>query len=117
VREENNKGKKMSFDYAEDLMMQTTILSGHSENGGSQRSWSGGGNSTPSVNLTSQLELDAQDEADLDAELFHGYSTSLLTLASACCLFFMFVGIPGNLITIIALFRCKKVNHINYFTP
>jgi hypothetical protein len=42
-------------------------------------------------------------------ELFRGYSASLLHFASACCVIFMLVGIPGNLITIIALFRCKKV--------
>lgn len=57
-----------------------------------------------SVNLTDPAQLD-----DLDLELFQGYSTALLRFASACCVLFMLVGIPGNLITIIALFRCKKV--------
>ncbi|KAF6211949.1 hypothetical protein GE061_012466 [Apolygus lucorum] len=49
-------------------------------------------------------------EEDLDRELFQGYPTSLLTIATVFCLLFMLVGIPGNLITIIALFRCKKVS-------
>lgn len=42
-------------------------------------------------------------------QLFQGYSTGLLTFASVVCYLFMLVGIPGNLITIIALARCKKV--------
>ncbi|RZF46521.1 hypothetical protein LSTR_LSTR009303 [Laodelphax striatellus] len=47
---------------------------------------------------------------DLDSiPLFQGYPTALLRFASVCCLLFMMVGIPGNLITIIALFRCKKL--------
>lgn len=64
--------------------------------------------SVTSDNTTSNLtDLTALDDLDLD--LFLGYSTALLRFASACCVLFMLVGIPGNLITIIALFRCKKV--------
>jgi len=47
---------------------------------------------------------------DLDMEMFQGYSPALLTFASVCCVVYMMVGVPGNLITIIALFRCKKVS-------
>lgn len=43
-------------------------------------------------------------------ELFRGYPTLLLQAAAACCLLFVVVGVPGNLITIIALNRCKKVS-------
>lgn len=43
-------------------------------------------------------------------ELFKGFSPALLNFASVCCIVFMFLGIPGNLITIIALTRCKKVS-------
>lgn len=50
---------------------------------------------------------------DLGKELFQGYSPTLLTFASLCCIVYMMVGVPGNLITIIALFRCKKVS-VNY---
>lgn len=57
-------------------------------------------------------EHDWQNE--LDTELFQGYSPALLTFASVCCIIYMMVGVPGNLITIIALFRCKKVSGINY---
>lgn len=44
-------------------------------------------------------------------ELFRGYPALLLQAAAACCLLFVIVGVPGNLITIIALNRCKKVSH------
>lgn len=49
---------------------------------------------------------------DLETELFQGYSPALLTFASICCVIYMMVGVPGNLITIIALFRCKRVSVI-----
>ncbi|XP_008178143.1 G-protein coupled receptor moody [Acyrthosiphon pisum] len=48
---------------------------------------------------------------ELETELFQGYSPALLTFASICCVVYMMVGVPGNLITIIALFRCKKVRN------
>lgn len=41
--------------------------------------------------------------------LFVDYPRWLLCFAAACCILFMLVGIPGNLITVIALFRTKKV--------
>lgn len=43
-------------------------------------------------------------------ELFQGYPSALLHFASATCIVFILVGVPGNLITIIALARCKKVS-------
>jgi hypothetical protein len=49
--------------------------------------------------------------ADAGEELFEDYSAVLLHFASLCCIVFIIVGIPGNLITIIALFRCKKVRN------
>ncbi|KAJ6636614.1 hypothetical protein Bhyg_15205 [Pseudolycoriella hygida] len=42
--------------------------------------------------------------------LFEEYSSGLLKFASATCIVFILVGLPGNLITIIALARCKKQN-------
>lgn len=45
-------------------------------------------------------------------ELFSGYPSGLLTFASATCMVFILVGVPGNLITIIALARCKKVSEM-----
>lgn len=42
-------------------------------------------------------------------ELFQNYPNGLLHFATAACIVFILVGIPGNLITIIALARCKKV--------
>ncbi|XP_053978295.1 G-protein coupled receptor moody [Hylaeus volcanicus] len=45
------------------------------------------------------------------AILFVGYPRWLLHLAASCCVFFMLVGIPGNLFTIIALYRTKKLRN------
>lgn len=42
-------------------------------------------------------------------ELFEGYSDNLLMFASVACIIFMIVGIPGNMINIIALARGKQV--------
>lgn len=42
--------------------------------------------------------------------LFAGFPDILMNLATACIVVFMLVGIPGNLFTIIALARCKKVS-------
>ncbi|KAG5682434.1 hypothetical protein PVAND_011787 [Polypedilum vanderplanki] len=43
--------------------------------------------------------------------LFKGFSPLLLYFASTCCFLFMLLGIPGNLFTIIALAKCKKVRN------
>ncbi|XP_039757358.1 G-protein coupled receptor moody-like [Pararge aegeria] len=42
-------------------------------------------------------------------ELYNGYSDRLLVIASVCGVIAMIIGIPGNLITIIALANYKKV--------
>lgn len=55
------------------------------------------------------LDEYASDAALAQVHLFRDYPESLLRFASACCVLFMLVGIPGNLITIVALARCKKV--------
>lgn len=54
------------------------------------------------------------DEALAAVELFVGYPDALLTFASICCGVFMVIGIPGNLITIVALARCKKVTKYDH---
>ncbi|XP_050445094.1 G-protein coupled receptor moody [Cataglyphis hispanica] len=43
--------------------------------------------------------------------LFVGYPRWLLYFAAICCILFMLIGIPGNLITVIALFRTKKLKN------
>ncbi|CAL1675568.1 unnamed protein product [Lasius platythorax] len=43
--------------------------------------------------------------------LFVGYPRWLLYFAATCCILFMLIGIPGNLITVIALFRTKKLKN------
>ncbi|CAB0034268.1 unnamed protein product [Trichogramma brassicae] len=47
-------------------------------------------------------------EADHRSNLLKDYPPWLLTFAAACCVLFMLVGIPGNLLTLFALFRTKK---------
>ncbi|KAJ8720308.1 hypothetical protein PYW07_012351 [Mythimna separata] len=51
------------------------------------------------------------DEELANVELFRCLPEELLQFASACCVIFMLIGIPGNLTTIIALARCKKVRN------
>lgn len=46
--------------------------------------------------------------------LFKDFSPALLNFASMCIIVFMFFGIPGNLITIFALARCKKVSQCKF---
>jgi hypothetical protein len=91
-----------------DLVIQTSILTGFLTNTGIL-------SNTDSVVTSDNNETDGVSTTNdtvtmhVGEELFHGYSASLLHFASACCIIFILVGIPGNLITIIALFRCKKV--------
>lgn len=42
-------------------------------------------------------------------DLFPAYPQQLTNITAIVCVIFFIVGIPGNLITIIALGRCKKV--------
>lgn len=44
-----------------------------------------------------------------DDDLFPEYPVELTTMTAIICVLFLLLGIPGNLITIIALARCKKV--------
>ena len=91
-----------------DLVMHTSILAGFLTNTGilsnSGSVLTSDDNKTDGVSTTNDTVT-----MHVGEELFHGYSASLLHFASACCVIFILVGIPGNLITIIALFRCKKV--------
>ncbi|XP_021950265.1 G-protein coupled receptor moody [Folsomia candida] len=51
-----------------------------------------------------------------DDDLFPEYPVELTTMTAIICVLFLLLGIPGNLITIIALARCKKVrNATAYF--
>lgn len=56
--------------------------------------------------------ISSNDEGE--QRLFDDYSQGLLSFASAMCIIFIVLGVPGNLITIIALTRCKKVSSISY---
>jgi hypothetical protein len=55
------------------------------------------------------LNASVASDDEFTGNLFEGYSPVLLDFAVACCILFILLGIPGNLITIIALLRCKKV--------
>lgn len=68
-----------------------------------ERNWS-------AVNTVTGLDEYSSDSELAAVELFKDYPEGLLRFASVCCVLFMLVGIPGNLITIIALARCKKVH-------
>lgn len=59
------------------------------------------------------------DEDLAAVKLFDGYDQPLLRFAYISCMVFMLIGIPGNLITIVALARCRKVSlsaELSYFT-
>lgn len=50
------------------------------------------------------------DEQLRSLPLFEGYPKPLLQFTAVCCMLFMIIGIPGNLVTIFALAKCKKVS-------
>lgn len=63
--------------------------------------------------FTTNYSSTDNDEAFI--EVFDGFSPFLLKLASAFCVLLMLIGIPGNLITIIALARCRKIRNATTF--
>ncbi|XP_030037162.2 G-protein coupled receptor moody-like [Manduca sexta] len=71
----------------------------------------GGINGSAIEDLVPGLE-EYEDSAALAAvKLYTDYPEWLLQFAGACCILFMVIGIPGNLVTIIALARCRKVRN------
>ncbi|XP_030037427.2 G-protein coupled receptor moody [Manduca sexta] len=53
-----------------------------------------------------------QTDAELrKVELFVGYPDQLLKFVSVCCMLFIIIGVPGNLITVISLKRFKQVQN------
>lgn len=66
--------------------------------------------------LNVSLDEFTTDQDLANVQLFKHYSDGLLRFASVSCVLFMLVGIPGNLITIIALARCKKVSELHYLS-
>ncbi|KAG8042498.1 hypothetical protein G9C98_005132 [Cotesia typhae] len=69
--------------------------------------WMDINNTDTNSSLLEKVEVIEHPES---AILFNDYPQWLLYFAAGCCVLFMFIGIPGNLITIIALFRTKKVS-------
>ena len=45
----------------------------------------------------------------IENELFEGYSDELLNFAAIACIIFVVIGVPGNILTIVALSRGKQV--------
>lgn len=71
-------------------------------------------NTDDSIILDSlDLDLDGAtvDVDDSRKELFEGYSEELLTFAWLACIVFIIVGVPGNLLTIIALSRGRQTRN------
>lgn len=58
--------------------------------------------------LSSEIERHTDEQLG-SLQLFQGYPEPLLKFTAICCMLFMVIGIPGNLVTILALTRCKKV--------
>lgn len=68
------------------------------------------GNQSNTSGLSSVVER-YTDEQLGSLQLFEGYPKPLLQFTAVCCMLFMVIGIPGNLVTIFALTRCKKVRY------
>ncbi|XP_066974459.1 G-protein coupled receptor moody [Macrobrachium rosenbergii] len=51
------------------------------------------------------------EDIEFEAQLFADYPPKLLDFASSCCILFIILGVPGNLITIIALIKSKKLRN------
>ncbi|KAH8289769.1 hypothetical protein KR054_010631, partial [Drosophila jambulina] len=58
--------------------------------------------------ISPELELDLSTGRQV---LFEGYSDELLTIAWMACIVFIIVGVPGNLLTIIALSRGRQTRN------
>nr|XP_033331745.1 G-protein coupled receptor moody isoform X1 [Megalopta genalis] len=67
------------------------------------------GNDTGRNGRAEALEEVLQDPGSV--VLFVGYPRWLLHFAAGCCVLFMLVGIPGNLFTIVALLRTRKLRN------
>lgn len=60
------------------------------------------------LNLNMNLNLNVDDRRQV---LFEGYSDELLTIAWVACIVFIIVGVPGNLLTIVALSRGRQTRN------
>ncbi|XP_039497464.1 protein trapped in endoderm-1 isoform X1 [Drosophila santomea] len=60
------------------------------------------------MNTNMNLNLHVDDRRQV---LFEGYSDELLTIAWVACIVFIIVGVPGNLLTIVALSRGRQTRN------
>lgn len=60
---------------------------------------------------TSPISGDPSEEDLSNIPLFVGYSDGLLNFAAICCVIFVVIGVPGNIVTIVALLRSRKVRN------
>ncbi|XP_068218258.1 G-protein coupled receptor moody [Palaemon carinicauda] len=58
-----------------------------------------------------RVNITSNDDIELETQLFSDYPPKLLDFASSCCILFIIIGVPGNLITIIALIKSKKLRN------
>ncbi|XP_023945656.2 G-protein coupled receptor moody isoform X1 [Bicyclus anynana] len=63
------------------------------------------------VNVTLDTRTFISNDEYASVELYQGYSDGLLMFASVCFMISMAIGIPGNLLTIVALAKYKKVHN------
>ncbi len=83
--------------------IDTTDFDHHYDNGNSMDSSS----MMLTTSTSTTAPMAALDSAD---DLFRDYDFALTQLAAVFCVIFIVLGVPGNLITIIALARCKNVS-------
>lgn len=62
----------------------------------------------PKYRLLSSPSLSRTGSSDA-IPLYTGYPRVLLNIATVTCIAYMVVGVPGNLLTIVALVKSKKV--------
>lgn len=74
-------------------------------------SGSGSGSVSRSGLELSRNALPGNRSSVLENELFQGYSDELLTFAWIACIVFIIVGVPGNLLTIVALSRGRQTRN------
>jgi len=63
------------------------------------------------LNVTSVINNETEWKDFLNTTLFEDYPEWMLMSGFGCCVMFLVCGLPGNIITILALARCKKVRN------
>ncbi|XP_023341816.1 G-protein coupled receptor moody isoform X3 [Eurytemora carolleeae] len=64
-----------------------------------------------SLNLSGNVENTSDWILKLDISMFQDYPDWMLNMAFSFCIIFLVCGLPGNIVTILALCKCKKVRN------